>query len=321
MSYNHAYGRVYGLGQHKTNRTAYDDYAHLFEHSQVYAYSAGGDITIPFYLSTAAFAFLYNEPGYGFVYVNRTHATWMSNATHQLDYWLSSSPAHYDSVTPYPALSGNFADATGHPNPLPHFASGFWQSKDRYRNQSEVLDVAAHFHALHVPVQVLVIDWYHWHFLGDWSFWLPLCWPDPTAMVRQLSSYGMHTMITVWPRVDPQSSHYADMSRLKYLTTTADDSELVSSDGSSLIYDAFNPDARAYVWKAIVSGYVRYGLQLFWLDEAEPDASQSGLQWWGGKSDLEVGMAWTIQHLRMIHDGSLSSSVPQSELIILTRHA
>ena len=177
-----------------------------------------------------------------------------------------------------------------------------------------------HFHELDVPVEVLVIDWQHWHYLGDWSFWQSECWPDPTAMVKEISSYGTHTMISAWPRVDPHSSHYAEMSALKLLTTRSNGSELMSADGSGYIYDAFNPAAREYVWNALLAGYVSHGIQLFWLDAAEPEQSRPGLQWWNGHSDLEVGMAWVIQHQLMIFEGSLSSGIHEDQIIQLVRH-
>ena len=320
LAYTHLDGQIYGLGEHKTNRTQYVDFTHLFENSQVYGLSSGGDITIPWYISTAGFGLLYNEAGYGWVHINSAQATWLSNATHQLDLWVTTSSATSAAPTPYPHLSSNYADATGHPNPLPHFASGFWQSKDRYRNQSEILNVTAHFHELGVPVEVFVIDWQHWQYLGSWSFWLSQCWPNPTAMVEHLTSYGMHTMISAWPRVDPLSSHYADMSARGYLTTDAQGKELISADGSTIVYDPFKPAAREYFWGALLAGYVQHGIQLFWLDAAEPEQSLPGRQWWNGKSDREVGLAWTVYHQRAVFEGSIASGIPESEVIMLVRH-
>ena len=320
LSYTHLEGQIYGLGEHKTGRTQYEDYTHLFENSQIYGDSLGGDITIPWYISTAGFGLLYNEAGYGWLHINSQQATWLSNATHQLDLWVTTSSADGSQPTPYPQLSSNYADATGHPNPLPHFASGFWQSKDRYRNQSEILQVTQHFHDLQVPVEVFVIDWQHWQYLGDWTFWLELCWPDPTAMVRQISSYGIHTMISAWPRVDTKSIHYAAMSAAGYLTTDAQGKEIISADGVSIVYDPFKPAAREYFWGALLAGYVQHGIQLFWLDAAEPEQSLPGQQWWNGKSDREVGMAWTVHHQRAVFEGSIASGIPESEVIMLVRH-
>jgi alpha-D-xyloside xylohydrolase len=226
----------------------------------------------------------------------------------------------------------------------------------RYRNQSELLGVASHFHQLGVQLGVLVIDWQHWRYLGDWSFYLPLCWPDPTAMVKQISSYGTHTMVSAWPRVDTRSVHYPDMARLGYLTTDANGTVFPSQEESTVIYDPFNPAAREYVWQALLAGYVNHGIQvdsrttyttpsqhepsvsssslillsvsasfvssaqLFWLDAAEPEQSRPGLQWWGGKSDREVGMSWVIHHQRMIFEGSISSGIAEDQLIMLSRH-
>ena len=320
VAYTQLEGQIYGLGEHKIGRTRYVNFTHLFENSQIYGESFGGDITIPWYISTAGFGFLYNEAGYGWLHIDSKSAEWQSNATHQLDMWVTTSAADSTQPTPYPQISSNYAEATGHPNPLPHFASGFWQSKDRYRNQSEILDVTAHFHELQVPVEVFVIDWQHWQYLGDWSFWLPQCWPDPTAMVAQISSYGIHTMISAWPRVDLKSIHYSSMSQAGYLTTDAQGKELISADGVSIVYDPFKPAAREYFWSALLAGYVQHGIQLFWLDAAEPEQSLPGQQWWNGKNDREVGLAWTVYHQRAIFEGSIASGIPESEVISLVRH-
>ena len=40
-----------------------------------------------------------------------------------------------------PLLTG-YVDVTGHAPKLPFWATGFWQCKNRYRNQSQVLNVA-----------------------------------------------------------------------------------------------------------------------------------------------------------------------------------
>ena len=60
--------------------------------------------------------------------------------------------------------------------------------------------------------------------------------------------------------------------------------------------------------------------QLFWLDAAEPEQSRPGLQWWGGKSDREVGMSWVIHHQRMIFEGSIASGIAEDQIIMLSRH-
>ena len=42
---------------------------------------------------------------------------------------------------------------------MPAYATGFLQSKDRYRNQTQVLSVAREYKARGLPLAMMVIDW------------------------------------------------------------------------------------------------------------------------------------------------------------------
>jgi len=324
VTYKHSKGLIYGLGEHKTGQMRYGTdqapYTHLFEDSQVYSKSSGGDVSIPFYMSQAGFGVLMNQAGYGSISIDQQGATWTFNSTHQFDMWITTASTGQHEATPFPSISRHYADVVGHPNPLPHFASGFWQSKDRYRNQSEILSITGEFNRLQIPVEVFVIDWQHWQYLGDWNFYdLKNCWQDVDGMVKTLTSYGMHTMISAWPRLDRRSSHWKEFESNGYLTYNATGGVIVNPTDSTIVYDPFNPAARAALWSALVNGYVQHGIHLFWLDAAEPEGSAPGEQWWSGKNDREVGMAWPVQHHKMIFEGSISSGIPESEIIMLTR--
>ena len=323
VSYTHAAGKISGLGEHKVD-TYEPRYKHLFENSQLYSQSSGGDITIPFYTSSAGFAVLFNHAGYGYVDISSTDATWIANATHQVDLWITTIPATpvVQSATVYPPLLSNYAQVVGHPNVLPPFASGFWQSKDRYRSQAEVLNISAGFAQRNIPVAIFVIDWLHWAYEGSWDF-TPLCWPDPASMVKAVSELGFRTMISMWPTVDTRSSHFAAMNASGFLTRGADGKSLSGkpSENTNYVYDSFNPDSRDFVWNALVKGYVSRGIKLFWLDNDEPDGAYPGAQYFYGRSDREVAMAWVVKHQQMIYDGLIQSGVPLSELIMLSRSA
>lgn len=106
-------------------------------------------------------------------------------------------------------------DATGHAPLLPYFASGFWQSKNRYRNQTEVLDVAQGYLSRGLPLSVVVIDYFHWVNFGDWSF-DPKCWPNPLEMTRKLKEMGIEVMVSVWPDIDKSSKNFAPMAQNNY---------------------------------------------------------------------------------------------------------
>ena len=130
LMYMHAQpGYVYGLGEHHYSSNLTLPY-HNFHPPFVFSSTAptNGDITIPWYIHTSGFGILWNQAGYGsFDVQNDTQIMWTASATHQLDLWITtiSSEESLSSLF-YPTLMNNYVDAVGHPNPLPHFASGFW---------------------------------------------------------------------------------------------------------------------------------------------------------------------------------------------------
>ena len=70
----------------------------------------------------------------------------------------------------YADLLGKYADATGHSPMMPEWAAGFWQSKLRYKDQEEVLNIAREYKKRKLPLSVIVIDFFHWTMMGDWKF-------------------------------------------------------------------------------------------------------------------------------------------------------
>ena len=84
----------------------------------------------------------------------------------------------------------------------PEWAAGFWQSKLRYRNQDELLEVAREYKRRGLPLSVIVCDYFHWTRQGEWKF-DPEEWPDPQAMVDELRELGAELMVSIWPTVNP----------------------------------------------------------------------------------------------------------------------
>lgn len=46
---------------------------------------------------------------------------------------------------------------------------------------------------------------------GDFKF-EPRDWPDPQAMVRELKSLGIETVVSVWPTIDERSENFGEMA-------------------------------------------------------------------------------------------------------------
>ena len=67
----------------------------------------------------------------------------------------------------YHGILSSYADLTGHAPVLPNYATGFWQSKMRYRSADEIVAIAEGYRARNVSLAVIVIDFYTWTKVND----------------------------------------------------------------------------------------------------------------------------------------------------------
>ncbi len=219
-------------------------------------------------------------------------------------------------------------EATGLPPMLPEWASGFWQSKLRYRNQDELLEVAREYKRRGLPLSVIVCDYFHWTRQGEWRF-DPAEWPDPQAMVDELRELGVELMVSVWPTVNPNSDNYAEMDRRGLLVRNMAGLPLhlafwdKGTDGQAFMrfYDATNPEARRYVWEKVTDGYRRYGIRAFWLDACEPEIladNAEGARYFLGQGS-EVQGVYPREHARGFYEGLRASG--EDDVLLLCRSA
>jgi alpha-D-xyloside xylohydrolase len=88
-----------------------------------------------------------------------------------------------------------YRNFTGEAPLLPRWAYGFWQCRERYSSQQQILDTAAEFRNRKIPVDVLVQDWQYWGKYG-WNAMRfdESAYPDPSEMMsalhRQNFQYG-----------------------------------------------------------------------------------------------------------------------------------
>jgi alpha-D-xyloside xylohydrolase len=123
------------------------------------------------------------------------------------------------------------------------WAWGFWQSRERYESQDQILGVAAEYRRRHIPLDGVVQDWQYW---GDqpWgSHAFGPKFPDPAGLVRTLHDEHVHGIISVWAKFDRGSKNHDELERAGFLYPTVYRS--VYPPGWNQWYDAFNPDARA----------------------------------------------------------------------------
>lgn len=304
--------RLYGLGQHTHN--LFDQKGAVIDLVQ-----RNAEVTIPLLLSDRGYGLLWNSPAIGRVELAETGTRWVADSARQLDYWVTAGqPAD---------ILGRYADATGHSPDLPAWASGFWQCKLRYRTQQELLEVAREYRRRGLPLDVIVADFFHWTHLGEWKF-DPAEWPDPAAMVAELTELGIKLMVSVWPSVSPLSENFHTMLNQGHLIATeygpvahADwpDKGLDAYSAQVAFYDATNPDARAFVWDRLKQNYLDLGISVWWLDACEPELKPgypANLRYHAGPG-LEVGNLYPRENARMIHEGMLASG--EREVVSLNR--
>ncbi len=220
--------------------------------------------SVPFAVSSLGYGFLWNHPGVGSAVFGKNYTEWTARATKELDYWITAdeNPAK---------IVENYTEVTGRAPMIPEGLLGLWQCKLRYRTQEEVLSVAREYKRLQIPLDVIVIDFFHWTRQGDWKFDSEY-WPDPKAMCDELHAMGTKVVVSVWPSVDKKSENFAEMQELGYLIRTERGSnQTYDFQGDCLEIDVTNPEAREYLWEKCKKSYYDYGIDMFWLDNSEPD--------------------------------------------------
>lgn len=252
--------------------------------------------SVPFVLSNMGYGFLWNNPAIGSVTFGKNVTEWQAVSTKQMDYWITAG----DSPT---EIEEAYADVTGKVPMMPEYGMGFWQCKLRYQTQDEIMEVAREYKRRGIPLDVIVVDFFHWPHQGDWKFDLDY-WPEPEKMVRELKEMGIHLMVSIWPTVDAESENYQEMEELGYLTRS-EHGKRIGQLGDACIIDVTNPDGREYVWNKIKKNYYEKGIKIFWLDEAEPEFTGyefSHYRYFRG-ADMEVGNIYPKEYARMAYEG------------------
>lgn len=127
--------------------------------------------SVPFALSSRGYGFLWNNPSIGRAVFGKNTTTFEAYATENLDYWVVVGDTPAEIIQAYTAV-------TGRPPIMPEYGLGFWQCKLRYESQDELLRVAREYSRRQLPLDLIIIDFFHWTMQGEWKF-DPTYWPDP----------------------------------------------------------------------------------------------------------------------------------------------
>lgn len=248
---------IFGMGQYQQKNTN-------LKGTILDLQQRNSQVSVPFYISSLHYGFLWNNPAVGRASFGTNLMEWTAEASEEIDYWITAED------TPK-AILERYSAVTGRAPEFPEDLLGMWQCKLRYRTQEEVLRVARECKKRNVPIDCIVIDFFHWTYQGDWKF-DSTYWPDPKAMVDELHSMGIKVCVSVWPSVDKKSENYEEMKELGLLIRTERGGlQTYDYQGDCTEIDATNPKARDYLYEKVKKNYLDFGIDMIWLDNAEPD--------------------------------------------------
>lgn len=300
--------RIYGMGQYQ------QPYLNL-KGTDLELAHRNSQASVPFMISSLGYGLLWNNPAVGRAVFGKNVTSLEAFSTQALDYWIVAGDTPAELIEAYGSVAGTVPM-------MPEYGLGFWQCKLRYQTQEELLHVAREYKRQGLPIDVIVIDFFHWPHQGDWKF-DSAYWPDPKAMIEELKSMGIQLMVSIWPTVETDSENYEEMLENGYLIRCdrGVDTSFIFLDKNTLPFDATNPEARGYVWAKVKEHYYDAGVRLFWLDEAEPEYNIydfDNYRYYSGPC-LQTGNIYPSCYSQAFYDGMKAAG--QTNIVNLVRCA
>jgi alpha-D-xyloside xylohydrolase len=203
----------------------------------------------------------------------------------------------------------DYRQLTGEAPLFPKWAYGYWQCRERYHTQEEILGVGAEFRKRKLPVDALVQDWQYWGKYG-WNAMKfdESNYPDPKAMMDKFHAMDVHVLISVWSKFGEDTDISKRMSGKSLLVP-----------GTPWI-DFFNPEAQAEFWSEVNSGLFKYGLDGWWMDASEPEFDiLKDRQTFLGRGE-SVRNAYPVYVTKAIYQGQRATT-DRKRVVIFTRSA
>ncbi|KFY26307.1 hypothetical protein V493_04180 [Pseudogymnoascus sp. VKM F-4281 (FW-2241)] len=299
--------KIFGMGQYQ------QPHLDLKGHDLELAHR-NSQASVPFALSSLGYGFLWNNPGIGRAVLGKNIMSFEAYSTSILDYWVCAGDSPAEIVESYSGVTGTVPM-------MPEYGLGFWQCKLRYQTQEELLGVAREYKRRKLPIDLIVIDYFHWQLQGDWKF-DPTYWPDPDAMIAELKSLNIELMVSIWPTVDKRADNYPEMLENGYLIRVDRGVRTVMEfQGNTVHFDSTNPGARKYVWEKAKANYFDKGIKVFWLDEAEPEYTAydfDNYRYHAG-TNLAIGNIYPVEYARTFYEGQTAAG--QENVVNLLRCA
>ena len=231
---------------------------------------------------------------------------------------------------PDEVISG-YRQLTGKATLLPKWAFGFWQSRERYKTQEEILSTVAEFRKRKIPLDNIVQDWSYWEQdkWGSQEFDLKR-FPDAAGMIKTLhEKYNTQLMISVWAKFYEGIPNYNKLndSGWIYKRNIANrQRDWIGKGYMNSFYDPYSSGARKMFWGMMNKSLYSKGVDAWWMDATEPDITSnlspqqrkefSGPNHLG--SSTKYYNAFSLVNAQGVYEGQRNVD-PNKRVFILTR--
>ncbi len=253
-----------------------------------------------------------------------------SEMAKDMDYYFIAGQNADEIISGYRTL-------TGKAPVYPKWVLGFWQSRERYKTQDEILENLSEFRKRQIPCDNIVQDWNYWteDQWGSHQF-EPARYPDPQAMLDGVHQMGGRFMISVWPKFYCNTNNYKELDSKGWMYHQAVVDDIHDWIGSGYVgsfYDAYAAGARKMFWRQMDENlYTKYnkkgvpGVDAWWMDASEPNVRDCTPMWYrkalSGPTALgtttEYFNAYSIVNADAIYNGQ-RSVLPNQRVFLLTR--
>jgi alpha-D-xyloside xylohydrolase len=305
---------IFGLGQHQ------DGWINLAG-KKIHLQQQNMLVGIPVLMSSRGYGFFWDNPSItdvasGAAADKPGTIQWSSEAGDAIDYYVLYGPNLDQSIAGYRFLTGS-APMFG------KWAWGFWQSKERYASQDELLWIVDQYRSRHVPIDGIIQDWQYWS-PGPWGSHKldPSRYYNPAGMMQKLHQNNIHLLISVWAKFDLEGKNFRELQDAGAMYSQTVPS--VFPKGQQKWYDPFNPKGRKIYWDQISKNLFSLGIDGWWLDATEPELGGH----WGEFRDFttaagpgaKVFNAYPLMTTTAVYQGQRAESA-EKRVLILTRSA
>jgi alpha-D-xyloside xylohydrolase len=238
----------------------------------------------------------------------------------------------------YYFIRGNNADQvvsgyrtiTGKAQVMPKWAMGFWQSRERYKTQEELLSTLREFRRRQIPIDNIVQDWSYWpqNAWGSHEFDTKR-FPNPDAMVKEVHDSCARIMISVWPKFYTTTKNYKEFADKGWMYQQAVNDTILDWIGKGYMgsfYDAYSQGARELFWKQMNEKLYSKHFDAWWMDASEPDICSNSSMAYRKKlmnptacgSSTEFFNAYGLMNAKGIYEGQRRTN-NNDRVFLLTR--